>query len=273
MSLELSLEEIIEILGGRLAVGMMSDQIGAVASDTRCGVEGCWFLCLNGERFDGHDFLGEAFSGGALGCIVNERTGYPIASTGFPLVAVPDTGEALTRLARNWRRRLGYKVIFLVDDDRERSGNLAESLFSYFQRSGKTEIFDLRFDRGSDCLEKMLSFGPDLKYLLINFLPTDLESAKRLLFAFGPDRVLSIGEMFRYFRITASSTDIDALCGALLKELHERDGVLLADKAPQESPLTDDLKLIVRSEREDSESEPDEEMLSRWLIEKLQECS
>ena len=27
------------------------------------------------------------------------------------------------------------------------------------------------------------------------------------------------------------------------------------------------------SDEEDSESEPDEEVLSRWLIEKLQECS
>jgi UDP-N-acetylmuramoyl-tripeptide--D-alanyl-D-alanine ligase len=92
-------EEIIEITQGRLASGLMPDEAGSICTDTRVIEEGQWFLALCGETFDGHDFLGDAFAGGALGCIVQERANYPIAGTSFPLIAVDDTAIALTQLS------------------------------------------------------------------------------------------------------------------------------------------------------------------------------
>ena len=62
MAAEFSAEEIIEITGARLAQGMMPDGVGRIATDTRKIAEGEWYLALSGEKFDGHDFIGDAFS-------------------------------------------------------------------------------------------------------------------------------------------------------------------------------------------------------------------
>lgn len=106
-----SAEEIVEICQGRLASGMFAGEIGAVCTDTRSLVEGQWYLALAGERFDGHDFLGDAFSAGALGAIVGQRAQYAVGSKQFPLIAVEDTLEAYHALARNWRKRINPKVV------------------------------------------------------------------------------------------------------------------------------------------------------------------
>jgi len=108
---QFSAEQILEVTGGRLAQGVLPDRVGAISADTRQLSEGDWYLALPGERFDGHDFLGEAFSCGAIGCIVAERPSYPIASTAFPLIAVGDTVAAYQHLARSWRERIDPLVV------------------------------------------------------------------------------------------------------------------------------------------------------------------
>ncbi|MGH9552120.1 MAG: Mur ligase domain-containing protein, partial [Terriglobales bacterium] len=121
MTAQFTGEEIIELTGGRLAMGMMPDEAGTICWDTRALQEGAWFIALPGKRFDGHDFLGDAFSSGALGCIVEERGSYPIASTSFPLIAVEHTYDAFQQLARNWRRRLNPRVIAVTSSPSEPS--------------------------------------------------------------------------------------------------------------------------------------------------------
>lgn len=104
-------EEIMDICRGRLASGMMPDEASPLQSDTRLIVEGDWYIAFSGEKFDGHDFLGDAFASGALGAIVGERPNYAIGSQQFPLISVEDTLLAYHQLARNWRKRIGPKVI------------------------------------------------------------------------------------------------------------------------------------------------------------------
>lgn len=104
-------EEIMHICKGRLASGLMPDEAGVLISDTRMVAEGDWYIAFAGEKFDGHNFLGDAFSAGALGAVVVERPNYPIGSQQFPLIAVEDTLEAYHALARNWRKRISPRVI------------------------------------------------------------------------------------------------------------------------------------------------------------------
>ena len=104
-------EEIMEVCQGRLASGLMPDEAGSLVSDTRLVEPGQWYIAFSGEKFDGHDFLGDAFVGGALGAIVSERPNYPLGNQQFPLIAVEDTLAAYCDLARNWRRRISPKVI------------------------------------------------------------------------------------------------------------------------------------------------------------------
>lgn len=111
MPAEFTCEEILEICDGRLHSGMMPDEAGSICSDSRKVSEGQWYLALAGEKFDGHDFLGDAFASGALGAIVAERSHYSISNPNFPLIVVSDTLVAMHSLARNWRKRISPKVV------------------------------------------------------------------------------------------------------------------------------------------------------------------
>jgi len=124
-----SADEIIELTGARMAAGITPDEAGEIASDTRSELTGSWFVALTGKNFDGHDFIGEAFSAGALGCIVADRPSYPIAATSFPLLAVDDTEEALAILARNWRRRTRKKIVLVAASSLSQVSPLAHALY------------------------------------------------------------------------------------------------------------------------------------------------
>lgn len=104
-------EEIMEICKGRLASGLLPDEAGPLVSDTRLIAEGQWYIAFSGDKYDGHDFLGDAFNAGAIGAIVAERPNYPIGNQQFPLIAVENTLEAYLALARNWRKRISPKVV------------------------------------------------------------------------------------------------------------------------------------------------------------------
>jgi len=84
-----------------------------VEVDSRLVREGDLFCALPGERFDGHDFVGQAFAAGARAALVNrepETLENEAARAGF-LIKVPDTLAALGRLARVHRGRFDLPVI------------------------------------------------------------------------------------------------------------------------------------------------------------------
>lgn len=229
MSLELSLEELLELLEGRLAVGMMGDQVGPVKTDTRSEIKDCWFLALCGEKFDGHDFIGEAYSSGALGCVVNERTGYPIAETSFPLIAVEDTLLSYGRLARNWRKRLGFKVVCVLSEDRDQSSKVYEKLVKRQASSeeGRGLFIDTRLMRIEHCFEKILDATPDNKFLLANLVPQNCYEAELLIKNLSPDIVCVIGSPFSYLRLFDAKKQISAVCDYLYSDLAKQNGSLI----------------------------------------------
>ena len=61
-----SSEELARGTGGTL---VRTGSQGSVCTDTRKITAGDWFLALRGERFDAHDFLGQAIDAGASGVI------------------------------------------------------------------------------------------------------------------------------------------------------------------------------------------------------------
>jgi len=79
---------------------------GAVLSDTRAIQRGALFVALRGERFDGHDFVADAASHGAVAALVSRRVKAPI-----PQVIVSDPLVGLSAFARAWRRHCGAKVV------------------------------------------------------------------------------------------------------------------------------------------------------------------
>jgi UDP-N-acetylmuramoyl-tripeptide--D-alanyl-D-alanine ligase len=104
---ELTLAEVAEATGGQVLAGA-ERRVRGVVTDTRADVAHKLFIALSGERFDGHNFAGEAGEQGAAAILV-ERD---VAATGtVGVVRVRSTLDALGALARFHRRRWGGQVV------------------------------------------------------------------------------------------------------------------------------------------------------------------
>jgi UDP-N-acetylmuramoyl-tripeptide--D-alanyl-D-alanine ligase len=220
-----SADEILEIAGARLASGMMPDDLASICVDTRLLVEGQWFLALPGQAFDGHDFLGDAFSRGAIGCIVEERTNYPIASTSFPLLAVGDTEEALCALARSWRNRNQAKLCLLL-----KAGDQSEKLLKDLE--GAEGAFDasLLLQSNADWQDialTILELTPASKALVSEYQPHNLDHINAVAMMAAPDVVLILSEAFSHLRLQMSAEDIMGVEQTLADCALERLGVVL----------------------------------------------
>lgn len=80
-----------------------------VCTDTRKIQPGSLFVCLRGERFDGHTFAPQAAQLGAAALLVD----HPVDAD-VPQLVVTDTGKALLQLAGWYRRRFRLPVVGLT---------------------------------------------------------------------------------------------------------------------------------------------------------------
>jgi len=81
--------------------------ITSVTSDTRVLQPGSLFVAIAGERFDGHDYVKEAASKGAVAALVERR----VADCDIEQIVVSDTKDALIALSGNYRSLFAPKVI------------------------------------------------------------------------------------------------------------------------------------------------------------------
>jgi UDP-N-acetylmuramoyl-tripeptide--D-alanyl-D-alanine ligase len=91
--IRLSLAEIADITGGRLHDADPDQAVtSTVVVDSRLAEPGSLFVCVPGERVDGHDFAGAASAAGAVAALAEREVG-------TAAVIVEDTVAALGRLA------------------------------------------------------------------------------------------------------------------------------------------------------------------------------
>lgn len=84
-------------------------QVTSVCIDSRKISQGCLFIAIKGDRFDGHDFVEKAFEEGAAAVMVHRD----IHCRG-PYVRVANTREALLRLAGYYRQFFQIPVVGLT---------------------------------------------------------------------------------------------------------------------------------------------------------------
>jgi len=242
VSAQYSADEIIELTRGRMAQGMVPDEAGPLSVDTRQNLEGSWFVALPGKNFDGHDFLGDAFCGGALGCIVEDRANYAIGSTGFPLIAVDDTQEALGRLAANWRKRLRKKLTLITAESaggRLEQSKAALALSRSLFESGETiqesafGVDDLADDAagqlfGPDCfyvdwragvseiLCSFLNIDDEQTHIVADFGPRPLDRSDWLVSVLRPDLIIFTEGGFQYDRLSGEHAEPMALMRSII---------------------------------------------------------
>ena len=84
-----------------------------VSTDSRTVKAGDCFFAVSGEKFDGHDYIAEVFEKGAA-CAVVQRDVDCREFPGRSILRVKDTIAALGDLAREYRKRAGYRVIAIT---------------------------------------------------------------------------------------------------------------------------------------------------------------
>lgn len=119
----LTLADVIEgLTGNRIEA---PQPISQVAIDSRQVQEGSLFMALPGERFDGHQFVAQAFNQGAIAAIIHQPVaGYQgqLIEAGGPFpegwmletplcIKVEDSLKGLQQLAAFWRKKFEPRVV------------------------------------------------------------------------------------------------------------------------------------------------------------------
>ena len=102
-----SLQTLAQITGGTLYGSDLT--LNEVTTDTRKVTAGSLFVALVGERFDAHDFVGDAIANGAQALLVSQHL--PVA---VPQVVVEDTRLAFGRLGAWVRQQSTARVVALT---------------------------------------------------------------------------------------------------------------------------------------------------------------
>lgn len=82
-------------------------EVSGVAIDSRLIEEGYLFIPIKGARVDGHTFIPQVMSKGAL-CTLSE---HPIDDASFPYILVNSCEQAMKAIAEHYRKALGVKVV------------------------------------------------------------------------------------------------------------------------------------------------------------------
>ena len=127
----LTWDEAVQAVNGEATGGRPELPIAAVATDSRRVEPGALFVCLEGERFDGHSFALQAISEGAAGVVARAGVAIDVPPQ-TPVIRAADPLRALGDLARAWRRKHGGLVVAITGSSGKTSTK--EMLAAYFAR-------------------------------------------------------------------------------------------------------------------------------------------
>ncbi len=85
----------------------MDGEVQSICTDSRQITPGCLFVAIQGENFDGHDFVWGAIQQGAVCALVHHPGDYPEGRT----LLVEDTLKALLALSAWYRSKMPVRVV------------------------------------------------------------------------------------------------------------------------------------------------------------------
>ena len=112
----LTATDVVRATAGRVVSGDPATPIDRVTIDSRGVQPGDFFVAINGERFDGHQFVAAAVRSGAIGAMVHHggATTEALPPPAPLVIEVEETTRALQDLARDVRRRSGARVVAIT---------------------------------------------------------------------------------------------------------------------------------------------------------------
>ena len=144
--IECSVKNCLKAVNGTLIRGTDGQEFNGVSIDSRTVNEGALFVCIHGERFDGHDFIPEAVEKGVAGIMLSnpEKLSSTMnmenALSPF-IIQVEDTLTALQELARFYREQSEIRVVGITGTNgksttKEMTASIAASKFATHKTKG-----------------------------------------------------------------------------------------------------------------------------------------
>ncbi len=111
--------------------------IRCVTIDSRKVEPGALFIPIQGERFDGHDFIPAAYAAGACCCLTQRPLDTPL-----PYILVEDTAQAFQNMAAWYKSRMGAKTVGIT-------GSVGKTTTKEFVAGVLRQRFDVMYSKGN----------------------------------------------------------------------------------------------------------------------------
>ena len=177
--IEMKAADCLKAIGGELVSGTGDKVFRGVSIDTRTLKENELFVCIRGDRFDGHDFIEEAQNKNASAIVLSQRSNAVSKNSDAPsVIRVDDTLKALQELSSFHRKQIPVRVIGITGTNgksttKEMIASITETKFKTIKTKGNLNnhiglplsLFHLSSDDRVAVLEMGMSAAGEIKRL------------------------------------------------------------------------------------------------------------
>ena len=177
--IEMKIEECLRAIGGKNSSGVGDEFFRGVSIDSRTLKKGELFVCIQGDRFDGHNFIKEAQDKQAAAIVLSEESEMGRVRGKAPaVIRVKNTLKALQELALFYRKKMPVKVIGITGTNgksttKEMTAAITEKKFKTIKTKGNLNnhiglplnIFDLSKTDEIAVMEMGMSAAGEIKRL------------------------------------------------------------------------------------------------------------
>ena len=161
--------------------------IKRVSTDSRMIGEGDLFIAVRGERFDGHDFVAQAFEAGAVAAVVSDPAACGETAPTGPLLVVRDTVDALGKIAAWHRREHAHCTVVGITGTNGKT--TTKELVAHLLGSGTNEVHKTRANDNNliGVPQTLLGIRPEHRYCVVELGSNRLGEIPALASVVQPD--------------------------------------------------------------------------------------
>jgi len=180
--MELSLEELTKVIKGKIISGNPGSIIRSISIDSRTLNKGDFFIPLLGEKCDGHQFINEALSKGAIGFLTsideNRLNFKREIYLNKIIILVENTQEVLEEMAKYVRKISRYEVVAIT-------GSVGKTVTREIIRSVLKQRFKVgcapeNYNTEIGVPLTILSYDDDIQILILELAMRGLNQIARL---------------------------------------------------------------------------------------------
>lgn len=180
--MELSLKELTKVIKGKIISGNPKSIIKSISINSRTLNKGDFFIPLLGEKCDGHQFINEALSKGAIGFLTsmdeNRLNFKREIYLNKIIILVENTQEALEEMAKYVRKISRYEVVAITGSVGKTVTK--EIITSVLKQKFKVGYAPENYNNEIGVPLTILSYNDDIKILILELAMRGLNQITRL---------------------------------------------------------------------------------------------